>query len=54
MGFIIIYNDPLNLKVHVFRAMCMWKPYMKDIPAPLSMGGIFEEINVQTTYYIFI
>ena len=23
MGFIIIYNDPLNLKVHVFRAMCI-------------------------------
>ena len=23
MGFITIYNDPLNLEVHVFRAMCI-------------------------------
>ena len=23
MGFITIYNDPLNLKVHVFRAVCI-------------------------------
>ena len=45
MGFITIYrpNDPLNLKVHVFRAMCIWKPYMKNIPYPLPMGGIFED-----------
>ena len=32
MAFITIYNDPLNLKVHVFRAMCIWKPYMQNIP----------------------
>ena len=41
MGFIIIYNDPLNSKVHVFHAMCIWKPEMKNIPNPLPMGGIF-------------
>ena len=45
MGFITIYNDPLNLKVHVFRAMCIWKPYMKNIPYPLPMGGIFKDNN---------
>ena len=43
MGFITIYNDSLNLKVHVFRAMCIWKPYMKNIPYPLPMGGIFKD-----------
>ena len=41
MGFIIIYNDLLNTKVHVFHAMCIWKPEMKNIP----MGGIFEDNN---------
>ena len=45
MGFMIIYNDPLNLKVHAFRAMCIRKPYMKNIPYPRLMGGIFEENN---------
>ena len=52
MGFIILYNDPLNLKVHVFRAVCIWKPYMKNTPYPLPMGGIFEDNNFRTTYYI--
>ena len=54
MGFIILYNDPLNLKVHVFHAMCIWKPYMKNIPYPLPMGGIFEDNNFQTTYSIYL
>ena len=45
MGFIAIYNDPLHLKVHVFHAMCIWKPYMKNIPYPLPMGGIFNDNN---------
>ena len=38
MGFIVIYNDFLNLKLHVFRAMCIWKP--------LPMGGIFKNNNI--------
>ena len=45
MGLITIYNDPLNLKVHVFRAMCIWKPYMKNIPYPLTMAGISKDNN---------
>ena len=45
MGFITIYNDPLNLKVHVFRAVCIRKPYIKNIPYPLPMGGIFKDNN---------
>ena len=49
MGFIIIYNDPLNSKVLVFRA-CY--EYMKTIhekrpqPPPLPMGGIFLDNNL--------
>ena len=46
-----IYNDPLNLKVHVFRAMCIWKPYMKNIPYPLPMSGIFKVNNLWTTFF---
>ena len=46
--------DLLTLKVHIFRAMCIWKPYMKNIPYPLPMGGIFKDNNFWTTYYIFI
>ena len=45
MGFITKYNDPLNLKVHVFHAMCIWKPYMKNITYPLPMGGILKDNN---------
>ena len=43
MGFIIIYNDFLNPKLHVLRAMYIWKPYMKNISYPLPMGGIFKD-----------
>ena len=45
MGFIIIYNDFLNPKLHVFRAMCIWKPEMKNIPHPLTMAGISKDNN---------
>ena len=45
MWFIIIYNDFLNPKVHVFRAMCMWKPEIKNIPNPLTMAGISKDNN---------
>ena len=45
MVCIIIYNDPLNPKVHVFFAMCIWKPEMKNIPSPLPMGGSFVDNN---------
>ena len=45
MGFITIYNDPFNLKVHVFRAMCIWKPYMKNTPFPLPIGVILKGNN---------
>ena len=54
MRFIIIYNDHLNLKVHVFRAMCIGEPHMKNTPYPLPMGGIFENNDFLTAYYIFI
>ena len=54
MGFITIYKYPLNRKVHIFRAMCIWKPYMKNIPYPLPMGVIFKDNNFGTTCYIFI
>ena len=45
VGFITIYNDPLNCKVHVFRAMCLTKPFMKNTPYSLPMGGIFKVNN---------
>ena len=45
MGFITIYYDPLNHKVHVFRAKCIWKPYMKSISYPLPIGGILKDNN---------
>ena len=34
----MIYNDPLNPKVHVFHAMCIWKPEMKKHPQPPPHG----------------
>ena len=43
MGFIKLYSDPCNPKIHVFHAMCIWKPEMKNIPNPVLMGGIFED-----------
>ena len=47
MGFIIIYNDFLNPKSHIFRAMCtcIWKPETKNIPYPLTMAGISKDNN---------
>ena len=45
IGFIIIYDDPFNSKVHVFHAMCIWKQEMKNILNPLPMGGIFKNNN---------
>ena len=54
MGFITIYNDPLNSKVHVFRAMCIWKPYMKNIPYPLPMGGFLKTIFLDNLLYIYL
>ena len=45
MGFIIIYNGFLNPKLNVFRAMCIWKPEMQNIPYPLTMAGIFKDNN---------
>ena len=43
MGFIILYNAFLNPKLHVFRAMCIWKPEMKSTPYPLTMAGISKD-----------
>ena len=43
MGFIILYNDPVNPKLHIFRAMCIWKPEQKNIPYPLPVGGISKD-----------
>ena len=34
--------------------MCIWKLEMENIPYPLPMGGIFEDNNFWTPYYIFI
>ena len=45
MGFNIIYIDFLSSKLHVFRAMCIWKPKMKNIPYPLTMAGISKDNN---------
>ena len=45
MGFIIIYNEFLNPRVHVFRALCIWKPEMKNIPYPLTMARISKNNN---------
>ena len=44
MGFIIRYNDFLNPKLHVFRAMCIWKPEMKNIPYPSPWAGFLKTI----------
>ena len=54
MGFIIIYNDFSNPKLHVFRAMCIWKPEMKNFPYPLTMAGISIDNNFYTLYYLSI
>ena len=54
MGFIIIYNDFLNPKLHVFRAISIWKPEMKNIPYPLTMAGISKDNNFWTHYYLSI
>ena len=54
MGFIITYNDPLNPIIHGFYAMYILKPEMKNIHNFLSIGGIFEDNNFQTPYYICI
>ena len=40
MGLIIIYNDFLKPKLHVFRAMCICKPEMKNIPYPLMLCSL--------------
>ena len=45
MGFIIVYNDPLNLKLHVFRDMFIRKPEMKNIPHSIPMRGISKDNN---------
>ena len=45
MGFIIIYNDFLKPKLHIFLAMCIWKPEMKNIPYPLTMAEISKDNN---------
>ena len=52
MGFIIIYNDFLNPKLHVFLARCIWKPEIKNIPYPLTMAGISKDNNLYTPYYL--
>ena len=45
MGFIIIYNDFLNTKLHVFRAMCIWKPEITNTPYRLTIAGISKDNN---------
>ena len=44
MGVIIIYNDPLNPKVHDFDAMCIWKAEMKNLPTPSPWAGFLKTI----------
>ena len=55
--FCIIYNDPkiyINPKLHVFRAICISKPEMKNMSYPVSMGRISEDNNLQTPYFKYI
>ena len=54
MVFIIIYNDPLNLKVHVFHAMCILKPEMKHLlPPPHGRDAFRTIIFRHLSIYLF-
>ena len=43
MGFINTCNNPLNPKLHISNAMCIWEPDIKTFPTPSPRGEIFED-----------